>query len=96
MAKEQKKDPKKVPVWNKYTEAEKKALHKLNEGYKSFLSQCKTERESVVEAVKQAEKEKSQVLHDYLKGIRFMQFAWARPLPCLISELNLWRMVWPF
>ncbi|MBE6105844.1 MAG: aminopeptidase, partial [Anaerovibrio lipolyticus] len=56
MAKDKKKDEKKTPIWNKYTEAEKKALHKLNEGYKNFLSQCKTERESVVEAVRQAEK----------------------------------------
>lgn len=59
MAKDSKKTEKKdkeQPIWVKYTEAEKKALQKLNDGYKDFLSNCKTERESVVEAVKQAEK----------------------------------------
>ncbi|ORU00445.1 putative M18-family aminopeptidase 1 [Anaerovibrio sp. JC8] len=68
MAKDQKKDEKKTPIWNKYTEAEKKALHKLNEGYKAFLSQCKTERESVVEAVKQAEKAGYRNLDDIVKS----------------------------
>ena len=56
MAKDKKQDEKELSAWVKYSEAEKKALHKLNEGYKAFLSQCKTERESVAEAVKQAEK----------------------------------------
>ncbi|MBO5588886.1 MAG: aminopeptidase [Anaerovibrio sp.] len=68
MAKDKKKDEKKTPIWNKYTEAEKKALHKLNEGYKNFLSQCKTERESVVEAVKQAEKAGYKNLDDIIKS----------------------------
>ena len=56
MAKDKKQDEKELSAWANYSEAEKKALHKLNEGYKAFLSQCKTERESVAEAVKQAEK----------------------------------------
>lgn len=42
-------------VWNTYTAKEKAELEKLNEGYKNFLSLCKTERESTAEAVRQAE-----------------------------------------
>ena len=55
MAKDMKKNEKEKSVWLKYTEKEKKELNKLNEGYKSFLSTCKTERESVAEAVRQAQ-----------------------------------------
>lgn len=51
---EEKKDKKKS-VWSEYTDADKAALEKLNAGYIDFLSECKTERESVVEAVRQAE-----------------------------------------
>ena len=48
-------EEKKVPVWNQYSEEEKQALEALCTGYRKFLSTCKTERESVREAVKQAE-----------------------------------------
>ena len=41
-------------VWSSYTEADREALEKLAAGYRDFLSTCKTERESVVEAVRQA------------------------------------------
>ena len=44
----------KASVWSSYTEADKEALEKLAAGYRDFLSTCKTERESVVEAVRQA------------------------------------------
>ncbi|MCI7331964.1 MAG: aminopeptidase [Selenomonadaceae bacterium] len=54
MSKEEKEE-KKVPVWNQYSEEEKQALEALCTGYRKFLSTCKTERESVREAVKQAE-----------------------------------------
>lgn len=47
-------ETKKVPVWNQYSEEEKRALEKLCTGYREFLSTCKTERESVKEAVRQA------------------------------------------
>ncbi|RHM57861.1 aminopeptidase [Mitsuokella sp. AF33-22] len=47
-------ETKKVPVWNQYSEEEKQALEKLCTGYREFLSTCKTERESVKEAVRQA------------------------------------------
>lgn len=47
-------ETKKVPVWNQYSEEEKQALEKLCTGYREFLSTCKTERESVKDAVRQA------------------------------------------
>ena len=46
---------KNLSVWNDYTEEEKESLEKLSAGYIDFLSRCKTERESVVEVIKQAE-----------------------------------------
>ena len=46
---------KKFSVWSEYTDEDKAALENLAAGYIDFLSRCKTERESVVEAVKLAE-----------------------------------------
>jgi aspartyl aminopeptidase len=45
----------KKSIWSQYSENEKLELEELNKGYREFLSKCKTERESVIEAVKQAE-----------------------------------------
>ena len=42
-------------IWNAYSAGEKKKLEKLCNDYKDFLSTCKTERESVEEAVRLAE-----------------------------------------
>ena len=39
---EKKKKKKEKSVWNNYTAEEKQELFQLNEGYKAFLSQCKT------------------------------------------------------
>ena len=47
-------ETKTVPVWNQYSEDERQALEKLCTGYREFLSHCKTERESVKEAIRQA------------------------------------------
>lgn len=47
-------DDKKASVWSKYTEAERAAVDELAHGYIDFLSDCKTERESVTEAVRRA------------------------------------------
>ena len=46
---------KKESVWLSYTKAEKQELETIAQGYRSFLTTCKTERESVVETVRQAE-----------------------------------------
>ena len=48
-------DDKKASVWSKYTEAERAAVDELARGYIDFLSDCKTERESVTEAVRLAQ-----------------------------------------
>lgn len=63
MAKEEK-----ASVWSSYTEADKEALEKLAAGYRDFLSTCKTERESVREAVRQAEGAGYRDLQDVLRS----------------------------
>lgn len=45
---------KKTSVWSKYTMEERAAVDALAHGYIDFLSDCKTERESVTEAVRRA------------------------------------------
>ena len=42
-------------VWNTYTDADKEQVQILADGYREFLSKCKTERESVAEAIRMAE-----------------------------------------
>lgn len=42
-------------AWLSYSDAKKKEVFKLNEGYRQFLSACKTERECVTEVIRQAE-----------------------------------------
>ena len=56
----------KPSVWSGYSKKEKKELEKLNQGYIDFLSNCKTERESAAEAVRQAEAAGYRDLSDYL------------------------------
>ena len=48
-------DDKKASVWSKYTTEERAAVDELARGYIDFLSDCKTERESVTEAVRLAQ-----------------------------------------
>ena len=48
------KEEKAVHVWNTYTTAEKKKVYSLADDYRNFISYCKTERESVSEAVRMA------------------------------------------
>jgi aspartyl aminopeptidase len=47
---------KKSSIWSKYTDEDKKALEELNKNYIDFMSECKTERESVEFAIAAAEK----------------------------------------
>ena len=49
------KNDKKFSIWNKYTDDDKKNLEALGAGYIDFISRCKTERESVNEAIRRAE-----------------------------------------
>ncbi len=51
-----KKEEKKIRnAWLKYTEEQKKEAFTVSEGYKKFISDCKTERECVDEVVRQAQ-----------------------------------------
>ncbi|ERL25234.1 aminopeptidase [Mitsuokella sp. oral taxon 131] len=45
----------KLSVWNTYRKDDKKKLERLAKGYIDFISDCKTERESAAEAIRQAE-----------------------------------------
>lgn len=44
-------------AWLKYQEDEKKAVFDFSEGYRKYISVCKTERECVTETIAQIEKE---------------------------------------
>ena len=52
---EETKEKKIKNAWNKYDDAKIAEVMQYNEGYKSFISDCKTERECVKEAIRQAE-----------------------------------------
>ena len=51
------KAPEKKNAWLGYSEKVKKDVFKLNEGYKKFISDCKTERECITETVRMAEEQ---------------------------------------
>ena len=61
-------EEKKDSLWSQYSDAEKQELEALNKGYREFLTTCKTERESVKEAVKQAEAVGYRNLTDIIKS----------------------------
>ncbi len=65
---EEKEEKKEVSIWESYSDEEKQELHDLNEGYKAFLSQCKTERESTDEIVRQAQAKGYRDLQDVIKN----------------------------
>ncbi len=46
---------KKPSIWSTYTDEDRRKLEELNRGYIDFISRCKTERECVTDAIKQAE-----------------------------------------
>ena len=59
---------KKFSIWSEYTDEDKLAVDKLAAGYIDFISRCKTERESVIEAVKRAEAVGYRNLDDVIKS----------------------------
>ena len=61
-------EEKKDSRWSQYSDTEKQELEALNKGYREFLTTCKTERESVKEAVKQAEAAGYRNLTDIIKN----------------------------
>lgn len=54
-------------AWDKYSDDELKSLFDLSEGYKEFMSKCKTERECVHEFIARAEKAGFKNLEDVIK-----------------------------
>lgn len=54
-------------AWDKYSNDELKNLFDLSEGYKEFMSKCKTERECVHEFIARAEKAGFKNLDDIIK-----------------------------
>ncbi len=55
-------------AWNKYDEDKLKEVMELSEGYKKFISDCKTERECVIESVRIAEEHGYRNLADVIKN----------------------------
>lgn len=54
-------------AWLKYNEDEKQKIFDLSDGYKKFISECKTERECVDEVVRQAKDLGYTDLNDYIE-----------------------------
>lgn len=54
-------------AWKKYSATNQKDIFKVAEGFKTFISECKTERECVDEAVKQAKAHGYKDLHEIIK-----------------------------
>lgn len=52
---EDRQEKKSKSAWSKYDDAKIAEVMQYNEGYKAFISDCKTERECVKEAIRQAE-----------------------------------------
>ncbi|MBQ1469647.1 MAG: hypothetical protein IIZ29_02185 [Schwartzia sp.] len=65
-AKKEKKEKK--SVWLSYSDKEKKELEKLSSGYIDFLSNCKTERESVAETIRLAVQKEAEELYSIVEG----------------------------
>lgn len=55
-------------AWNKYDDAQQAEVMRYNEGYKAYISVCKTERECVREAVRQAEEKGYRDLKEIIAG----------------------------
>ena len=68
MSDEEKNKDKTPSVWSTYTDEDKAALNRLADGYRDFISRCKTERESVVESVRLAEAAGYKNLADVIKN----------------------------
>ena len=68
MENKDKKENEEKAVWNSYSEAEKEALASLNENYKDFRSNCKTERESTGEIIRQAREKGYRDLQEIIEG----------------------------
>ena len=54
-------------AWDKYGEKEREQIFSFNEGYKDFISNCKTERECVTETIRIAEENGFKDLEEIIK-----------------------------
>ena len=57
-------------VWEKYNNAQLKACFEFNEGYKRYISHCKTERECIDESIRIAEEAGYVHIQEYIEGKR--------------------------
>ena len=55
-------------AWKSYSEEQLNELHKINEGYKKFISDCKTERECVKETIRLAKEKGYRDLKEIIKN----------------------------
>lgn len=55
-------------AWKTYSEEQMKTVFEFSEGYKKFISDCKTERECVVESIRIAEEHGYRNLEDVIRG----------------------------
>jgi aspartyl aminopeptidase len=60
-------------AWSKYTEQEVQDIFKFCEGYKSFMSNCKTERECVKEVIRLAKAEGYKDIEEVIKSNQRLQ-----------------------
>jgi len=60
-------------AWNKYNSKEVKEIFKFCDGYKSFMSKCKTERECVSEVIKLAMAQGYKDIEDFIKEKKKLQ-----------------------
>lgn len=60
-------------AWNKYSPKEVKDIFKFCEGYKEFMSKCKTERECVNEVIELAKAQGYKDIEDYIKESKKLQ-----------------------
>lgn len=63
-------------AWEKYDDQKMTELRKFNEGYKKFISDCKTERECVVESIRIAESYGYTDLKEWIKEGKQLQEIW--------------------
>lgn len=55
-------------AWKTYSEEQMKTVFEFSEGYKKFISDCKTERECVIESIRIAEEHGYRNLEDVIRG----------------------------
>jgi aspartyl aminopeptidase len=60
-------------AWNKYSPKEVKDIFKFCEGYKKFMSKCKTERECVNEVIELAKAQGYKDIEEYIKENKKLQ-----------------------